>query len=93
MFFCEDCRLKNSWPIGISASQGTCEVCGTEKVCYDVPSRNLPQLKKETATIEEPFSSIARRVVRNGEVETLIAAILHCGYNIDDIDGILDQYR
>lgn len=42
MFFCERCRVRNSWPESFSRSHGTCELCRQSANCYDIPSRDLP---------------------------------------------------
>lgn len=42
MFFCEPCRKKWRWPESMSRSRGRCEMCEKPAVCYDVPSRFLP---------------------------------------------------
>lgn len=45
MFYCEDCRKKNGWPESMCRSYGRCEVCGKTNVCYDIPSKFLPDKK------------------------------------------------
>ena len=27
MFYCENCRKKNKWPVSFSVSHGPCEMC------------------------------------------------------------------
>lgn len=46
MFYCETDRIKNGWPESLARSVGHCEVCGEERVCYDVPSSQLPESLK-----------------------------------------------
>ena len=48
MFYCEDCRLENNWPPSLMKSNGTCEVCGKNAVCYDLHHKYLPVPKKPT---------------------------------------------
>lgn len=42
MYYCEDCRVKNSWPDAFTYSQGKCECCGKSARCWDRPSSSLP---------------------------------------------------
>ena len=42
MFFCEACRVKNSWPSSMLQSQGPCELCKKVALCHDVQSKFLP---------------------------------------------------
>jgi hypothetical protein len=54
MFYCKLCQVKNNYPESISTSVGTCEICGTIAVCYDVPSSHLPKdSPKDELTINE----------------------------------------
>lgn len=41
MFYCEECRKDKNWPGIFTTSYGNCEVCGSKKPCYDIPSRLL----------------------------------------------------
>jgi hypothetical protein len=50
MFFCEACRIKKNWPNGLMQPD-RCEVCGTNDVCYDVPSVML--VPESERTIEQ----------------------------------------
>ncbi len=43
MFFCEECRKERNWPESMARSQGRCEVCKENAVCYDVKSSLLPK--------------------------------------------------
>jgi hypothetical protein len=54
MFYCNECKNINDWPVGVVFSHGKCEVCGKAALCNDVPSRCLPRQKAEyrTKTIE-----------------------------------------
>lgn len=49
MFYCEACAKKNEWPFrdALSKSHGPCECCGRVRTCADVPSRALPEPKRE----------------------------------------------
>jgi len=62
MFYCETCRVQNSWPKGLSRSFGRCEDCGNKIMCYDVPSGSLPlasAVKKVVLTpVNEPDFTI-----------------------------------
>ena len=52
MFYCDPCAEARKWPIGISKSVGTCEICGKGRVpCSDRPSRYLPEPLK---VVEDP---------------------------------------
>lgn len=50
MFYCEPCRVKNSWPESLGGpfgmSRGPCEICKQVAVCHDVPSKALPMPKR-----------------------------------------------
>lgn len=46
MYYCEECKKKLHWPESMSRSRGKCEVCGLGAVCYDVPSKYLPEPPK-----------------------------------------------
>ena len=50
MFYYYTCAKKNNWPSGFPhpQSRGPCEVCDKTSVCTDVPSRALPEPKKQT---------------------------------------------
>lgn len=45
MFYCEKCRVANSWPETLSTSVGKCEICEETAVCFDMASKNLPPTK------------------------------------------------
>ena len=45
MFFCEACQESNSWPTSLSRSQGRCEICTKDALCYEVPSGALPTVR------------------------------------------------
>lgn len=51
MFYCDPCRVKNNWPEGLLYSLGKCELCNTRALCYDRPSRSLPEAPKREPTI------------------------------------------
>lgn len=58
MFFCEKCRDKNDWPIGIlgePTSFGNCEMCSGQgrQPCYDIPSSYLPDRVSPLRTEDE----------------------------------------
>ena len=57
MYFCEKCRAKNHWPIGMLNSHGVCEVCGEITDCYDKAVSALPSSLKE-AMERERISAI-----------------------------------
>ena len=50
MFYCENCRKKNKWPVSFSVSHGPCEMCGKVGDCFDVPCSQLPPSKEEKKT-------------------------------------------
>jgi hypothetical protein len=43
MFYCEDCGIKNNWPMDfyLTLSGGRCEICGKISRCYEVPTSRL----------------------------------------------------
>lgn len=47
MYFCKKCQEENKWPEGLVKSHGKCEVCGITTQCNDIPSSQLPNIKKE----------------------------------------------
>lgn len=50
MFYCNNCRLVKKWPSSLFESYGSCEICGKQALCNDVPSSQLP---KEILSYEE----------------------------------------
>lgn len=60
MLYCEDCRIKRSWPEGYLSSNGRCELCGETSLCHDRPSRTLPPPPKP----ETPMSIEIRRIAQ-----------------------------
>lgn len=53
MFYCDTCRKKHEWPTSMSKSRGSCEVCGENAVCNDLPSSRLPVSKAASAPPRE----------------------------------------
>lgn len=47
MFYCDDCRRKNNWPISIQKSFGTCECCGKVTNCNNISHEFLTPTRKE----------------------------------------------
>lgn len=47
MFYCTQCAKEAGWPEKVFKSLGPCEICGHTRPCNDVPSRLLPESKKE----------------------------------------------
>lgn len=47
MFICQPCLEKNytNWAIG--QSFGKCEICNTQRPCFDIPSQFLNPIKKK----------------------------------------------
>jgi hypothetical protein len=46
MFYCNECAVKNDWPVTMFKSNGLCEICDTPKECNDLPSFMLPVPKR-----------------------------------------------
>jgi hypothetical protein len=42
MFYCDPCRVENTWPESFGKSYGPCEVCKQHAVCNDRPAATLP---------------------------------------------------
>lgn len=53
MFFCAACATANRWPESHFKSYGTCEECGRQAECNDVPSRFLPSMVVTITAPEE----------------------------------------
>jgi len=60
MLYCEDCRMKRSWPAGFLSSNGRCELCGETLVCHDRPSRTLPPPPKPESALSLEVRRIAQ---------------------------------
>lgn len=52
MFYCDTCRKKHEWPTSMSKSRGSCEVCGENAVCNDLPSSRLLMPKAASAPLQ-----------------------------------------
>jgi len=65
MFYCKNCGKEKGWPVDdyVASSIGKCEVCGAEVLCFDVPSKNLPDPDKKDveAKKEEPKQESKRK--------------------------------
>ena len=47
MFYCKKCAEKYEYPETMFKSIGRCECCGDSTECNDMPSRLLPEPKKQ----------------------------------------------
>jgi len=47
MFYCNDCAKEKKWPESWFKSFGRCEICKEDKLCNDVPSKDLPEINKQ----------------------------------------------
>lgn len=53
MFYCEKCRVGNTWPESFGKSRGRCELCKEYAVCNDRPSSTFPAPPQKQSIIDD----------------------------------------
>jgi len=98
MFYCNGCRVRNSWPQSLASSVGTCECCGRITACNDRPASTLPPVKEPTH--EDRMVAIYKQIGKNvakyseNQVLDLIGRMhqdLYLWTGIDDTEWINDN--